>query len=244
HYASYRPRFVAEFGFQGPPTYATLRRAVSDDPLTPTSPGVLHHHKADDGHGKLMRGLEGHFRTPRTFGDWPYLTQLNQARAIAFGVEHLRALAPHCMGAIVWQLNDCWPVTSWSAVDGDGRRKPLWYALRRAYADRLPVVRPTSVTAVNDTAEPWTGPLTVTRINVAGEPLAEETFEVTAEPRGVAAVELPGPLATPSYPMLELLVAELDGVRALRPFAEDRDMAYPEARMEAHAESATGGAVV
>ncbi|SDR25831.1 glycosyl hydrolase 2 galactose-binding domain-containing protein [Thermostaphylospora chromogena] len=244
HYASYRPRFVAEFGFQGPPTYATLRRAVSDDPLTPTSPGVLHHQKADDGHGKLMRGLEGHFRTPRTFDDWHYLTQLNQARAIAFGVEHLRALAPHCMGAIVWQLNDCWPVTSWSAVDGDGRRKPLWYALRRAYADRLLVVRPTSVTVVNDTAEPWTGRLTVTRINVAGEPLAEETFEVTAEPRGVAAVELPGPLATPSYPMLELLVAELDGVRALRPFAEDRDMAYPEARMEAHAESATGGAVV
>src|SRR5690606_26782895 len=86
HYASYRPRFVAEFGFQGPPTYATLRRAVSDDPLTPTSPGVLHHQKADDGHGKLMRGLEGHFRTPRTFDDWHYLTQLNQARAIAFGV--------------------------------------------------------------------------------------------------------------------------------------------------------------
>ena len=46
------------------------------------------------------------------------------------------------MGAIVWQLNDCWPVTSWAAVDGDGRRKPLWYALRDAYADRLLTVQP------------------------------------------------------------------------------------------------------
>src|SRR5690606_19253099 len=153
---------------QGPPAYATLRRAVSDDPLTPTSPGVLHHQKADDGNGKLMRGLEAHFRLPDTFDDWHYLTQLNQARAIAFGVEHLRSLAPYCMGAIVWQLNDCWPVTSWSAVDGDGRRKPLWYALRRAYADRILVLREGHVAIVNDTPHPWTGQLAVTRVDVGG----------------------------------------------------------------------------
>ena len=65
-----------------------------------------------------------------TFDDWHWLTQLNQARAVAFGVEHFRSHTPYCMGTIVWQLNDCWPVISWSAVDGDGRRKPLWYALR------------------------------------------------------------------------------------------------------------------
>lgn len=243
HYATYRPRFVAEFGFQGPPAYATLRRAVSDDPLTPTSPGVLHHQKADDGNGKLMRGLEAHFRLPDTFDDWHYLTQLNQARAIAFGVEHLRSLAPYCMGAIVWQLNDCWPVTSWSAVDGDGRRKPLWYALRRAYADRILVLREGHVAIVNDTPHPWTGQLAVTRVDVGGEPLAKESFEVTAEP-GVTSIELPDTLATPGNPAFELLVAELDGVRAIRPCAEDRDMAYPEARMRVHAESSPGGAVV
>ena len=65
------------------------------------------------------------------------------------------------MGTIVWQLNDCWPVTSWAAVDGDGRRKPLWYALRRAYADRLLTFQPRdgglALVAVNDTAAPWTG---------------------------------------------------------------------------------------
>nr|BFE84482.1 hypothetical protein GCM10020093_070830 [Planobispora longispora] len=61
------------------------------------------------------------------------------------------------MGTIVWQLNDCWPVTSWAAVDGDGRRKPLWYALRRVYADRLLGVLDGVVAVVNDGDEPWRG---------------------------------------------------------------------------------------
>ncbi|MFD0664231.1 glycoside hydrolase family 2 protein [Thermocatellispora tengchongensis] len=118
HYASYRPRFVAEFGFQGPPAYATLRRAVTDRPLTPESPGVLHHQKADDGNGKLMRGLAGHLPVPSDFDDWHYLTQLNQARAMAFGVAHLRSLAP---GA--------WARSSGSSTTaGRSRPGPPWTA--------------------------------------------------------------------------------------------------------------------
>ena len=130
-YREYVPRFVAEFGYQGPPAYATLRRALSDEPLAPDSPGMAHHQKAMDGDRKLRRGLDAHLPAPADFDDWHYLTQLNQARAIQLGVEHFRAHRGVCMGTIVWQLNDCWPVTSWSAIDGDGRRKPLWYALRR-----------------------------------------------------------------------------------------------------------------
>ncbi|WP_416900748.1 glycoside hydrolase family 2 protein [Micromonospora echinospora] len=141
-YREYVPRFVAEFGYQAPPAYATLRRALSDDPLAPDSPGMAHHQKAIDGNRKLQRGLDAHLPAPADFDEWHHLTQVNQARAIACGVEHFRSHRGICMGAIVWQLNDCWPVTSWSAVDGDGRRKPLWYALRHAYADRLLTVQP------------------------------------------------------------------------------------------------------
>jgi hypothetical protein len=103
---------------------------------------MAHHQKAYGGDQKLTRGLENHLPAPRDFDDWHYLTQLNQARAVAFGIEHFRSLRPLCMGSIMWQLNDCWPVTSWAAVDGDGRKKPLWYAMRDAYADRLLTLRP------------------------------------------------------------------------------------------------------
>jgi beta-mannosidase len=230
-YRAYRPRFVAEFGFQGPPVFATLRRAVADDPLAPDSPGVLHHQKAADGNGKLARGLAGHFPEPRTFDDWHWATQLNQARAVTLGIEHFRSLRPLCMGAIVWQLNDCWPVTSWAAVDGDGRRKPLWYALRRAFAEHLVTIQPRdeglAVVAVNDGATPWRARFEVVRARFDGAPLARHPVEVDLPAGSACTVALPPGVATPADPAAELLVADVDGGRATWFFAADRDLAYP-----------------
>ncbi|MFI6705169.1 glycoside hydrolase family 2 protein [Nonomuraea sp. NPDC050478] len=240
HYATYTPRFVAEFGFQGPPAYATLRRAVSGE-LAADAPLVLHHQKADDGNGKLLRGLGDHLPAPDSFDDWHYLTQLNQARAITFGVERFRALAPYCMGTIVWQLNDCWPVTSWSAVDGDGRRKPLWYALRRLYADRLLAVQGSSVAVVNDSGTAWQGSLLVTRLGLDGEPLAKDVLEVSAEPRSVARAPLPPSVATPDDPSRELLSVRLGDSRTLSFFAEDPAVAFPPASYDASADRVDGG---
>ncbi len=158
-YRDRTPRFVAEFGWQAPPTWATLRASISDDPLTPTSPGMLHHQKALDGNGKLERGLAHHVDVPTDLDTWLWATQLNQARAVRTGVEHFRSLRGTCMGTIWWQLNDCWPVTSWAVVDGAGRRKPAWFALRDAYAPRLLTIQPRGgelvLFAVNDSAEEW-----------------------------------------------------------------------------------------
>ncbi|MFG1709911.1 glycoside hydrolase family 2 protein [Nonomuraea sp. M3C6] len=236
-YAAYRPRFVAEFGFQGPPAYATLRRASSDEPLTPDSS----HQKAIDGRAKLLRGLGAHLPQPETFDDWHYYTQLNQARAMAFGVERFRSLMPYCMGTIVWQLNDCWPVTSWSAVDGDARRKPLWYALRRAYADRLLTVQDGELAVVNGIAEPWSGELHLIRHSLTGEPLAKEVVAVHAAPRSVVRVALPQSVAIPDDPARELLTARLDHSRTLVCYAEDTAMAFPPAAYDAHVERSSGG---
>ncbi len=239
-YASYTPRFVAEFGFQGPATYATMRRAIGGR-LAPDAPLVLHHQKAIDGNGKLMRGLGEHLPVPETFDDWHYLTQLNQARAVTFAVERFRALRPHCTGAIVWQFNDCWPVTSWSAVDGDGRRKPLWYALRRAFADRLLTFQEGDAVLVNDSDEAWCGELTLVRYALTGEPLAQETLVASVAPRSVSRIELPVPVATPGDPSRELLVGRAGKLRTLRMFAEDPKMAYPEASFDARADHVHGG---
>lgn len=235
-YRAYEPRFVAEFGWQAPPAYATLRRALSDQPLAPDSPGMRHHQKAVDGNGKLHRGLERHFRVPEDFDDWHWLMQLNQARAMSFGVEHLRSLQPRCMGAIVWQLNDCWPVTSWAAIDGDARRKPLWYALRDAFADRLLTIQPRdgglALVAVNDSAQPWSAPATVTRYRLDGRALDSTGAELSLAARDTTTIPLPEGVATPGEAGAELVLAEADGVRAWWFFARDKDITYPQARYE------------
>jgi beta-mannosidase len=238
-YRDHRPRFVAEFGWQGPPAWPTLRRALSDDPLTPESPGMLVHQKAASGNHKLTGGLVPHLPVPDDIDDWHWAMSLNQARAVRLGVEHFRALSPVCSGSIVWQLNDCWPVVSWSAVDGDGRRKPMFYALRRAHADRLITVQPgpdgLRVVLVNDTAEPWTGPLSVSRCTYEGKALATEEIAVDVEPRSTRTVPLSGELATPGNGSGELLVAQVGGARTTWFFAEDRDsaLAAPALRAEA-----------
>jgi beta-mannosidase len=248
HYRDYRPRFVAEFGYQGPPAFATLRRALSDDPLAPDSPGMVQHQKALGGGLKLQRGLDRHMPPPRDFDDWHYLAQVVQARAVALGVEYFRSLRPLCMGSVMWQLNDCWPVTSWSTVDGDGRRKPLWYALRRAYADRLLTIQPAqdglTLVAVNDGAQPWYAETSVTRLSLDGQPKAKSTAHIEVTPGSAVTVPLPADVVNAEDPRSELLVAEAAGERAWWFFAEDRDMAYPPAEYDARVEPSPSGHLV
>jgi beta-mannosidase len=246
-YRSHRPRFVAEFGFQGPPAWATLMRAVHDEPLLPDSPGMLAHQKAEDGSGKLARGLAGHLPAPRTLDDWHWATSLNQARAVAYGVEHLRSLTPYCMGAVVWQLNDVWPVISWSAVDGDGRRKPLWHALRRAFADRLLTIQPRdgapALVAVNDSDEPWQGTVTVTRRGFDGAELARAEIGLAVPARAAATHALPAEITVPHTPDQELIIADADasGARALWQFAEDVAARLPEPKLACDVERTPSG---
>jgi beta-mannosidase len=245
HYRDHVPRFAAEFGFQAPPAYATLRRWLTDDPLAPDSPGMAHHQKAEDGDAKLRRGLDAHLPAPRDFDDWHYLTQLNQARAVGVAVSHHRSHRPVCMGTIVWQLNDSWPATSWAAVDADGRRKPLWYALRRLYADRLLTIQPRgdglALVAVNDGDEDWSGQAVVTRYTLGGDPHAKHTLDVRVPARSALTWALPDELASPGEPAGELLRADLDDLRAWWFFAEDNRIGYPPAEFSADVAPVPGG---
>jgi beta-mannosidase len=239
-YRRYAPRFVSEFGFQGPPTWATLTRAIHDEPMRPDSPGVVAHQKAEDGNGKLARGLVDHLPAPATFADWHWATSLNQARAVALGVEHFRSLTPRCMGAVVWQLNDVWPVISWSAVDGDGRCKPMWYALRRSFRDRLLTVQPRegglALVAVNDSGRGWQADIPVGRRAFDGAVLAAVTVRVDVAPRGVATYRLPPRVAEPDDPVGELIVAGTGADRAFWHFVEDIAAMLPEPRASARVE--------
>jgi beta-mannosidase len=239
-YRQRRPRFAAEFGFQGPPAWATLTRAVHDEPMRPDSPGVLLHQKAEDGNGKLARGLAAHLPPPESFVDWHWATSLNQARALILGVEHFRSLTPVCMGAVVWQLNDVWPVISWSTVDGDGRCKPAWYALRRAFRDRLLTIQPRdgglALVAVNDGPSPWREDVEVTRRDFTGTVLGSCTVPVDLPARGAMSVPLSAAVAEAGDPARELIVAGTGPDRPLWMFAEDVHADLPDPRLSARAE--------
>ena len=223
-YATYEPRFVSEFGFQGPPTWSTLERSLHEKPLTPESVGMLLHQKADDGNGKLARGLASHLPLPEGIEQWHYLTQLNQARAVEFGISRFRSQRPHCMGTIVWQLNDCWPVTSWAAVDGYGRRKPLWHALKRAYAPRFVTIQhEDGLHLVNDSTSPWAFTGTITRRSLDGTVL--ETQDVSANVDAFSQTVVPITLAGPADAAAEGLFVESDGTLVgTRFFVEDKDL--------------------
>lgn len=239
-YTEYRadvPRFVAEFGWQAPPAMATLRRALPGETLAPDSPGMLHHQKAEDGNGKLNRGVARHFALPDgDFDRWHYLTQVVQARAVATGIEHWRANWPRCAGTIVWQINDCWPVSSWSAIDGDGRLKPLHHELRRLYADRLLTLQPGAegpeLVLANQGPEPWTCDVTLRLMRADGTPAARVVLALTAPAREVLRLPVPPELAPPAGSAKEYLVADADGLRALHFETTDRAFAYPEPRFE------------
>ncbi|KAA6211631.1 glycoside hydrolase family 2 protein [Streptomyces filamentosus] len=251
-YADYRaevPRFCSEFGWQAPPAISTLRRALPGEDLAPDSPGMLHHQKAEDGNGKLDRGIERHFGLPEgDFDRWHYLAQVVQARAVAAGIEHWRSHWPVCAGTVVWQLNDCWPVSSWAAIDGDGRLKPLHHELRRVYADRLLSLVPAEGGPVlaldNQSGTTWHTTVTLRRLTADGTVLKEAALDLEAAARTVVRLVVPASLLPDAAGGKELLVADADGLRAVHLPVYEKEFAHPVPAYDVRVEAADGGAVV
>jgi beta-mannosidase len=245
HYRDTKPRFVSEFGWQGPPTWSTMRAAISDEPLTPESPGMIVHQKAVDGNVKLTDGLVRHLPLPNEIDDWHWAMGLNQALAVGVGIDWMRSLSPRCRGAIVWQLNDCWPVTSWAAIDGNGRLKPLYFALRHSFADRLVTIQPGDdgmvVAVVNDSAEPWAGALVIRRLDFDGTVLGSDSVEVALDARGSVTIPVGSELGSAGDASRELLVATLGEERGLWFYAEYRESALAPASLDASAVAVDGG---
>jgi beta-mannosidase len=251
-YATHHPRFVSEFGFQGPPAWTTLVDVVHDEPLDPYGHQMLVHQKADDGNGKLERGLGAHLPVPTTIEGWHWATQLNQARAIRFAVEQFRSEFPRNTGAIVWQLNDDWPVVSWAAVDHAGIRKPLWYALRSAYQERLLTIGTGAAGKLelvlhNDSDSALVGSVVVElRGFGAAEPTESVTVELEAPARGLVRVAVPETLGEPSNPAAEYIRASIGGLTAYHWFAEDTvlDLKTTAEATEVSVEDVDGGCAV
>lgn len=131
-------RFNSEFGMEAFPHIDTIRYYVTDPTqLYPQSHMIDFHNKADGHERRIATYLIENFRTSTDLEKFIHLTQLSQAEALMYGYRGWRqqwGQKRHCGGALVWQLNDCWPVTSWSIVDYFQRKKPAYYAMRRVLA--------------------------------------------------------------------------------------------------------------
>jgi len=136
-YEKWRFRFVSEFGMQSyssPETQATFCPPGDDNVF---GPEMENHQKNRGGNQVILDYVSRRYRFPKSQADLIYLSQLNQAYCMQTGVEHYRRLMPHCMGALYWQLNDCWPVASWSSIEFTGRWRALHFVARRFYAPAL-----------------------------------------------------------------------------------------------------------
>ena len=180
-YRTHRPRFAAEFGWQAPPAWTTLTETLEDDPLTPESPQLLIHQKAGAGQLKLQRGIVRDFGLQTDMRSWHWAAQLVQARALRVAIDWFRSL-DECRGAIIWQLNDCWPVLSWAVVDSNGWRKPAYYSLQQAFSPRtatVPEPEGAWVSLSNHTTAPWEARGEVIRYAADGTELAREDIEAS-----------------------------------------------------------------
>ena len=149
-YLTVRPRFVAEFGFQSFPSPATVAAVVPPGERNPSSFFMEHHQRSPEGIARLSNTLARELPMPRDFDSFCWLSQVNQANAIRTAVEHWRRLKPWCMGTIFWQVNDNWPVASWSSIDHCGRWKALHHEVARVFAPLL-----VSLVVRDKTLEVW-----------------------------------------------------------------------------------------
>lgn len=133
-YRKYRFRFCSEFGFESMPNIKTVRSFSKKSDMNVFSWVMDKHQKSKPGNGKMLTYLSGKYLYPGNFEHLIYATELLQADAIRYGVEHFRRFRGICMGAIYWQLNDCWPAISWSSVDYYQRPKALHYFAKRFFA--------------------------------------------------------------------------------------------------------------
>ncbi len=136
-YRSAYHRFCSEFGFQSFPEPRAVEAYTEPGDRNITSYVMEKHQRSGIGNTVILQYMLDWYRMPSGFANTLWLSQIQQGMAIKYAVEHWRRNRPRCMGALYWQLNDCWPVASWASIDYDGRWKALHYMARRFYAPLL-----------------------------------------------------------------------------------------------------------
>ena len=187
HYREVSPRFCSEFGFQSYPSMDVIRKFADPADFNIAAPVMESHQKNAGGNARIAETMFRYFRFPVDFENFVYLSQVQQGLAIKTAVTHWRSLKPHCMGALIWQLNDTWPVCSWSSLDHGGGWKVLHHMAKLFFQPVLvtavPVTSGFDLRAVNDGAEAVDLTISALAVDMAGNirVLAKQAVKVSAD---------------------------------------------------------------
>lgn len=178
-YRKFYFRYLSEFGFQSFPSIKTVETFTLPQDRNVFSYVMEKHQRNAAANGKIMNYMEQTFLYPNSLDTLIYASQLLQAEAIRYGVEHFRRNRGRCMGTVYWQLNDCWPVASWSSIDYYGRWKALHYYAKRFFAPVLLSCEEEGLLnqTMNVNAEPFPVKKSI-RLNVTNETMQEKKLLV------------------------------------------------------------------
>ncbi len=177
------PRFMSEYGFQSFPEFNSVKKYTLPEDHDIYSEVMKSHQRSSIGNKTIDEYMKRDYRDPKDFEMYLYVNQVLQANGIKTAIEAHRRSMPYCMGSLYWQLNDCWPVASWSGMDYYGNWKAMHYFAKKAFKNILvsPVtdsLNNTEVYIVSDKSEAINGVLMINIISFLGDTLFTETSDV------------------------------------------------------------------
>lgn len=179
-------RFMSEYGFQSLPDIKSFKTFCGPTELNLTSASVKHHQKHPTGYETISEYMKRDFNVPKDFEKFIYVSQLLQAQGMKTAIETHRRAKPYCMGTLFWQLNDCWPGTTWSSIAFNNTPKAFYYDLARLYNNVLvSVVKENNnykVYIINDNSQPIEGKLNISLRDFSGNELFVEKMDTTLAP--------------------------------------------------------------
>ena len=190
-YAEHVARFVSEYGFQSYPELSSVKKFAGPEDRALHSAVMVAHQRCmanerqdrEFGNRLIQSYMERWYRRPKDFESYLYVSQMMQADGVRLAMEAHRRAMPYCMGSLYWQINDCWPVASWSSIDYFGRWKALHYAARRSFAPVIisAVVKEneTQFYIVSDRLEPIPATLEIAVLDFNGKEISRRTQPVT-----------------------------------------------------------------
>jgi len=174
-------RFMSEYGFQGFPDLLTIDRFTIPEDRYLSSPVMKIHQKHPVGYETIDEYLLRDYNKPKDFESYVYVSQLLQAEGMKTAIEAHRMAMPVCMGTLFWQLNDCWPVVSWSAMDYFGKKKAFYYWTKKLYDKYMvsPIIKNGRVRIyiVSDNPKPVKATLLIKLMDFNGRILSENKIQ-------------------------------------------------------------------
>ncbi len=185
-YEKQHPRFMSEYGFQSFPQIETVNTYTLPADHDINSPVMMAHQRHPRGNQLIREYMLREYPEPKDFESFLYVSQVLQAEGIKIGAEHLRRIMPHNMGSLYWQINDCWPVASWSSLDYTGRWKALHHYARRFYSEILVSLQEESgninVFVVSDRVQPVPAQLSLSLLDFEGNKLWVQQQDIQVAP--------------------------------------------------------------